>query len=190
MKKLSIVLVAAVSLVLFASCMTGPNGERVPDWVLNPPVVSDFYYGVGYADQANLTLSKRVAETRGRADIASQIEVTIQEVVSIYTQESGTGDESQLIEFVEVATRQITDQTVAGAVVHSMHLMDDGGVWVLIAYDIEAAKHFVAEAIEAAAREFARTEEAAFSEWKAGQAFAYMDQLLDTNPPRSKPVTR
>ena len=190
MKRCSVVLAVAVALVLIASCATGPDGERVPEWVLNPPVVSDFYYGVGYANQANLTLSKRVAETRARADIASQIEVTIQEVVSIYTQEAGTGDSSQLIEFAEVATRQITDQSVAGAVVHSMHLMDDGGVWILAVYDIEAAKAFVAEALETAAREFARSEEAAFSEWKASQSFAYMDQLLNTNPPRSKPVTR
>ncbi len=188
MKRTAVFIGLALIAVLLGSCATPDPGETLPDWVLNPPVVSDGYYGVGYAKQSTLPLSLKLAETRARADIANQIKVTIQEVVSSYSQESGVGNETQLLEFVEVATRQVTDQAVSGAVIINRHPMNDGGVWVLGRYDTNSMKNLVAQAIEDTADRFSRSEAAAFSEWKAQQAFQYMDTVLDQAPPQSNPV--
>ncbi len=190
MKKLLMFLGFAVVVLLLGSCASADPGESIPDWVLNPPLVSDGYYGVGYAKQSTLPLSIKLAETRARADIANQIRVTIQEVVSSYAQESGVGSETQLLEFVEVATRQVTDQAVSGAVIVNRHVMNDGGVWVMGKYDTNSMRNLVAQAVEDTADQFSRSEAAAFSEWKAKQAFEYMDTILDTSPPRSNPVSR
>jgi len=205
MKRIMVMLFLVLALVLFSSCTTQPVPEVVeaepaqeqtktqlsttlPDWVLNPPAATDGYFGVGYAQQTTLALSIKVAETRARADIASQIRVTIQEVVQIYSQESGVGNSKQVMDFVEIATKQVTDQTVSGVSIVSRHPLEDGGVWVLATYDTNALKEIVAKTVEKTAKEFAVSEEAAYAEWKAQNAFEYMDELLSTNPPQSTPI--
>ena len=76
---------------------------------LNPPLADDVIYGVGYGNQSKVALSKTVAETNARADIARQIETTIQASVTDYAQEAGVDDNTQVISFVESVTREITD---------------------------------------------------------------------------------
>ena len=177
---------------LFAvSCASDPTPEAVepektglPDFVLNPPMATDAIYGVGYAKQSTMALSIKVAETNARADIASQIETTIQEAITAYAQEAGVDENTQLISFVETITRQITDTTLSGATPKSRVPMDDGGVWVLMVY----SKNALVDSFEEVAAEFERNEDAAFAEFKAAQAIEKLDYQLANNPTVSKPV--
>lgn len=179
--------------VLFAiSCASAPAPAQVvepkksnlPDFVLNPPMATDAIYGVGYAKQSSMALSIKVAETNARADIASQIETTIQEAITAYAQEAGVDDNTQLISFVETITRQITDTTLSGATPQSRAPMDDGGVWVLMVY----GKDSLIDSFEDVAKEFERNEDAAFAEFKAASALEKLDYQLANNPTVSKPV--
>jgi LPP20 lipoprotein len=191
MKKITIALLIVLVALFAISCASAPepkpvseNKTGLPDFVLNPPLATDAIYGVGFAKQSTMALSIKVAETNARADIASQIETTIQEAITAYAQEAGVDDNTQLISFVETITRQITDTTLSGATPKSRVPMDDGGVWVLMVY----GKDSLVDSFEDVANEFERNEDAAFAEFKAASALEKLDYQLANNPTVSKPV--
>ncbi|RKX89831.1 MAG: hypothetical protein DRP59_10540 [Spirochaetes bacterium] len=195
MKKIAIILMILVVGLFVVSCASKPepapqpsNGAEntdsgLPDFVLNPPMATDAIYGVGYAKQSTTAMSIKVAETNARADIANQIETTIQAAVTSYAQEAGVDDNTQTIKFAETITRQITDTTLNGAIVKSRVPMKDGGVWVLMVYSKDALK----QSFEDTAKEFERNEDAAFAEFKADQALQKLDYQLNNNPTQSTP---
>lgn len=193
MKKLGIVLLAVLVAASIIGCASGPAPEaeakpadsNLPDYVLNPPLATDAIYGVGYAKQSSLPLAIKVAEANARADIAAQLEATIQAAVISYAQEAGVDDNTQVISFAESITRQITDTTLSGAMTKNRTPMDDGGVWVLMVY----GKDSLIESFEEVAEEFERNEDAAFAEFKAAQALEKLDYQLANNPSKSTPVT-
>ncbi len=197
MKRAAIILMILVVGLFVVSCASKPepapapapsNGAEdkdsgLPDFVLNPPMATDAIYGVGYAKQSTMPMSIKVAETNARADIANQIETTIQAAVTSYAQESGVDDNTQTIKFAETITRQITDTTLSGAIVKSRVPMKDGGVWVLMVYSKDALK----QSFEETAKKFERNEDAAFAEFKADQALQKLDYQLQNNPTQSTP---
>ena len=191
MKKLTVLLLIELLASFAISCASSPASVAVepdksglPDFVLNPPMATDAIFGVGFAKQSTMALSIKVAETNARADIASQIETTIQEAITAYAQEAGVDENTQLISFVETITRQITDTTLSGATPKSRVPMDDGGVWVLMVYGKDA----LVDSFEDVAESFERNEDAAFAEFKAAQAIEKLDYQLANNPTVSKPV--
>ncbi len=180
MKRLVFTVLVILSVLLVFSC-SSEKVSGVPDFVLNPPVADDVIYGVGYGNQSKLSLSKTVAETNARADIARQIETTIQASVTDYAQEAGVDDNTQVISFVESVTREITDTKLSGAKPVKFEQDDDGGIWVLMQLDKSELKAAAEEA-------FVRNEDAAFAEFKAAQALEKLDYQLKNNPTVSEPV--
>lgn len=192
MKKIIFALLIVMVAAFAISCASAPAPaaqmepakSNLPDYVLNPPIATDAIYGVGYAKQSTMALSIKVAETNARADIASQIETTIQEAITAYAQEAGVDDNTQLISFVETITRQITDTTLSGATPMGRNPMEDGGVWVLMVYGKDA----LVDSFEEVAEGFERNEDAAFAEFKAAQAIEKLDYQLANNPTVSTPT--
>lgn len=183
-KELSLFAVITV-LLLLNSCLTSKvDVSDLPDFVLNPPIATDAIYGVGYAKKTNPSLSMKVAETNARADIASQIETTIQSAMTDYTQEAGVDNNTQVIQFTETITRQITDTTLSGATPQQRVPMDDGGYWVLMVY----SKESLISSFEEVTKAFERSEDSAFAEFKADEALKMLDHTLENNPTKSEPV--
>lgn len=180
------ILFIAVATLLSMSCLTTtePAKSGLPDFVLNPPMATDAIYGVGYAKKASPALSMKVAETNARADIAAQIETTIQAAMTDYVQEAGVDGNSQTIEFTESITRQITDTTLSGATPQQRVPMDDGGFWVLMVY----SKESLVESFDEVAKSFERNDDAAFAEFKAADALKMLNSQLEDNPTTSTPV--
>ena len=175
-----LIALTVIAVLLVFSCATD-KVSGLPDFVLTPPMADDVIYGVGYGNQSKLSLSKTVAETNARADIARQIETTIQASVTDYAQEAGVDDNTQLISFVETVTREITDTKLSGAKPVKFEQDDEGGVWVLMQLD-------KGEMVAAAEEAFQRNEDAAFAEFKAAQALDRLDYQLENNPTVSEPV--
>lgn len=196
MKKSVLLITVIIAAALLFSCAGGkesapqqPKQEttdtsNLPDFVLNPPVATDAIYGVGYAQQSTLPLSIKVAEANARADIANQIEAQIKSAVTSYAQESGVGNDTQVIEFAETITRQVTDTTLSGAITKQRAPMEDGGVWILMVY----SKESLLGSFEEAAESFERNEGAAFAEFKAAQALEKLEYETSNNPTQSQPV--
>lgn len=183
MKRITFMVMVVVIASLFFSCGTSSPkvNTDLPDFVSNPPISDTHLYGVGYGKQGNDSLSITIAKTNARADIARQINTVIQASVTDYAQEAGVDDNTQVTNFVEVITREITDEKISGAKQKSMEKVKDGGFWVLLEYSISEVK-------EVAAESFKRNEDAAFAEFKATQALEKLDYQLANNPTVSEPV--
>lgn len=183
-KKLLSLLIVTLSILSVSCLTTGPDISDLPDFVLNPPTATDAVYGVGYAKKSKLDLSIKVSETNARADIASQIETTIQSILTDYAQEAGVDDNTQVISFTETITKQVTDRTLSGATPQERVPMKDGGVWTLMVY----SKNSFLSSFEEVTKEFERNDNAAFAEFKAAEALKMLEHSLENNPTTSSPV--
>ena len=154
----------------------------VPDFYLNPPKADDKIYGVGVAKTQRLDLSKKLALSRARDDIAFQISAQVQSTINDYAQEGGEGDNSQLITFIETVSRQIADTTLSGTTTEKMANSKDGTIYSLISFP-------KANILKSANEVFQRNEDAAFAEFKAREAFERLDMQLNNNPTTSQPRT-
>jgi hypothetical protein len=194
-KSVLILLVIVAATALLFSCASAPKEEPeqksgLPDFVVNPPLAEDAIYGVGYGDQSTPSLSIKVAEANARADIANQIEAQIKSAVTSYTQEAGVDDETQVVNFAEQVTRQVTDTTLKGARTKQRAIMDDGSVWVLMEYSKNSFLQAFEQAADETAKEFQRNESAAFANFKADQALKQLEYETENNPTKSEPVTK
>ncbi len=181
MKKLIPLLLVVLAVLAMFGCATKEKVSGLPDFVLNPPTADDAFYGVGYAKQSTFAMSKTISMTNARADIARQIETTIEAAVVSYAQEAGVDDNTQTISFAETITREITNTKLSGAAPERFEQDDDGGVWVLMSYPRN-------QLMDAAKELFERNEDAAFAEFKASQALQMLDAQISKNPTTSEPV--
>ena len=187
-KNLSIILLVVFTLFVF-SCASkqkttdagAQNLGDVPRFFLIPPVADDAFYGIGSARMESIDLSRTIALSRARDDIARQVDLQVRSAITDYAQEAGV-DSTQTIRFIEVISRQIADTRLHGASPIEMYAAKDGTIFALIEYKLE---NFTRDAAEV----FRRNEEAAFSEFKAAQALERLNFELRNNPTRSQPIT-
>lgn len=172
-------LLGGVALVI-ASCATGPsiNKREIPSFYLNPPTSKDYIYGVGEAHLSTLSLSRTIALSRARDDVARQVQVAVKNAITDYAQQAGEGKNQQTVQFVETVSRQIVDVTLSGVRTEKIEPATDGTVYALVSYPVANLK-------EVASREFARNEASAFAEFKANEALKRLDAELQDNPPRA-----
>lgn len=182
-KAIALLLIAAVLLGM-GSCKSDDakkNVSGLPDFVMYPPTADDLFYGVGFGKQSTFQMSRTIAMTNARADIARQIETSIQAAVVSYAQEAGVDGGNQTITFAESITREVTDTTLSGATPLRFEQDSDGGVWVLMSFPKE-------NMLKAAETAFGRNEDAAFAEFKATEALKMLEAQLKNNPTQSVPV--
>lgn len=87
-KKLFVVIAVLSIPVFFISCPstqeTVKAAKDLPEWYLNPPVAEDAIYGVGSAKMSYLDMSRTVALSRARDDVARQVTVAVQNAIKDY----------------------------------------------------------------------------------------------------------
>ena len=195
--KAGIIIVAVLSVVL-ASCASSkgsstvaddnskkgtlaPERRDLPDFFLSPPQPEDQYVGLGMAKMKDDNLSRTTALSRARADIASQISVSVESMLTDYAQESGADGNSQVLTFVERITKEVADIELKGAITQRQYPASDG-TWYAMVYYPKASMLGDVQQI------FNRNEDAAFAEFKAKQALDRLNAELDNNPPQSAGV--
>ena len=94
-KIVTIVIVIALSGLMLSlfSCASEKKAagkvEGLPEWYLNPPIAEDAIYGVGSAKMSSLDMSRTMAISRARDDVARQMEVLVKSAILDYAQEAG-----------------------------------------------------------------------------------------------------
>ena len=154
------------------------QASDLPSWYLNPPVAEDAIYGVGSANMSSLDTSRRMAVSRAREDIAFQMNAAIEAAIVDYAQEAGVDDNTQVVNFVENISRQVTEVTLSGASPENVAQGADGTLYALVSYSKNGFTDAASEAFE-------RNEDAAFAEFKAEQALDSLDKQLEDNPPQA-----
>lgn len=179
MKKALIALMMVVLALSVIGCSSKPSkdkgmdGSSRPDWVkqMSKKGTDNIHYEVGYGKLSNYATSMKRAEADGRNKISMWIQTDVNTVLKNYTQDSGIGDQRELIEFMEEVSMQTAKNSVTGAQVEQVWEDAEGGVYVLMSYDVNKA----AVSLENQLKSYQRNEAAAFAEFKAQEAFKMLN---------------
>ena len=181
--KVTLSLLLATLLVVFAlvGCATSSpyDVDDIPEFYLNPPMAEDAIYGVGDARMSSLSMSRTMAFSRARDDVARQVEVMVKNAITDYAQEAGEGDSDQVVTFAETVSRQLVEVTLRGVKQAKVHVGEDGTVYALVEYPMNSF-------LQEAGATFERNEAAAFAEFKASKALEQLNSELENNPPRAR----
>ena len=159
-----------------------PPGRRdIPGFFLNPPTVEDQYVGLGTARLVNDNLSRTTAQARARRDIAVQISVAVESMLTDYAQESGADGNTQTLTSVEQISKEVADIELNGAVTQEQYAAADG-TWYVMVYFPKAAL------LDEVQQVFNRNEDAAFADFKAQEALGRLNAELENSPPKSAGV--
>ncbi len=176
MKRALTVVMIMLSVLLVFSCASKSTGKRVvgaegitrPDWVRQMGKQSkDVHYEVGYGKMSNYATSLKKAEADARNKIAFWVQTDVNTVLKTYTQDAGIGDQRELIEYMEEISKQTAQISISGAQIEDSWEDTDGGVYVLMSYDVNQAAENLANQMKT----YQRNESAAFAEFKAQEAF-------------------
>lgn len=158
-----------------------------PDFFLNPPSPEEHFVGLGMAKLEDENLSRATALARARADIATQVSVSVETMLTDYAQESGADGNVQTLSFVEQISKEVASIDLKESVTKSNYPAKDGTWFVMVYYPKTAL-------LEKVGNVFARSEDSAFAEFKAQQALERLNAEVENNPPVSagadSPVNR
>ncbi|MDR2661989.1 MAG: hypothetical protein LBC31_03230 [Treponema sp.] len=190
MKKLLVILLALAALALGCksapeekpedprSKIIGAEGVPRPDWMNKTPKSDDTYYVVGDGRAGmSKTAQQGTARIDAQAKVAQWKAAVVADTVKNYMEESGTPGSTQILMNFQQATITRSTANVAGFD-EVEHWIDQEGVYHgLFIYP----KANVENDFKNSVSEFQRNQAAAFAEFKAQEAYKYLETQLDTH---------
>jgi hypothetical protein len=179
MKKISIALVCVLA-VLAVGCKSVPadtrvNDPNVPEW-LNEFPPEDVLWGIGSAKQSTENMSMTMAEARARQNLANQLSVEVQGMITDYARDAGTINDQTSLALSEAVARQVTQATLTGATPITRWRSPGGTWWFRVQLKKADAAKTTADIID--------SEAARYADFKAMEALKLMDaQLAKKNEP-------
>ena len=176
-RNLMLLFSVALPLLIFG-CSSGRGLQSadtgdVPDWYLNVPQDPNFLYAANSQVSQDMQMATDKAVSAGRAEIGRQLEVRIQGLQKRFAEETGTGDDAQLLQMFTQAEKSVVSSTLNGSRVKYQKMMKDGNLWrsyILIEYPIGAANEALMKQIESNSEMYTR--------FRATQAFKDLDESV------------
>ncbi len=160
--------------LIFSGCSSSKpssnSNKNMPNWFLNPPTSSDYFYGVGSSKKQNPSLAKKIATTRARTEISEAVKTEVSSLISDFMQESGIGENSQATEFNESVSKSVSNNVLSNNTIKEVFNAEDGTIYVLVEMPKNAIKE---QSLNAA-----KKEQALFNEFKAQQGFDKLEEAL------------
>jgi hypothetical protein len=122
-----------------------------------------------------------MAEARARQNVANQLSVEVQGMITDYARDAGTINNQTSLALAETVGRQVTQATLTGVTPITRWKSPDGAWW----FRVQLKK---ADAAQAAA-DIIDSEAARYAEFKAMDALRLMDAQLAEKNGRPTPVT-
>jgi hypothetical protein len=175
MKKLNVLFAAVIITAAVSGCASTPPPESAaapasaPEWIDELPP-EDAFWGIGTAKLQNESLAQQAATSRARRDVAGQLSVLVQGMLTDYTREAGTLNDSTSIQFIESVGRDLINANLSGASPNARKRMPDGTWWVRVALNKADAQKAITDVVD--------SESARFSSFKAQEALKMLDQKL------------
>jgi len=181
------ILVLTLAFVAFgcrSAPATGVTDPSMPPWINEQPP-EDVLWGIGVADNVQMNMRMTMADSRARQDIARQLEVVAQGMVTDWAREAGGMTDAAVAQFQESVSRQVTQATLRGAARETMWTAPDNRtLWVRVEITRADAAHTAADEITRAID----SDAARFAEWRAMNALEAMDRQLERTPTAPQPV--
>jgi hypothetical protein len=190
MRKFTFVLLIAVTALAVMGCKSKPasyqddprskvigaEGIPRPEWMNKTPKSDEFYYVVGDGRLAQTDTAKRgTARSDALAKLSQWKSATVADAMKNYIEEGGTTGNTQALERFEQATITRSNANISGFNQEEYWVDADGVYHILFSYP----KADLRSDFSQTAQSFQRNEAAAFAEFKADQAFKYLDSMMD-----------
>ncbi len=177
MRTLTQFFAAAFLMVLVMSCgggskqtmQTTTEGD-IPDWYLNKPEDPNFLYEPATATSQDMQLAVDKAVQAGRTGIGRQVETKIQGIQKRFQEETGVGEDAQLLDQFTQASKTVVSTSLTGSKEINKKIVKDGKMWrayVLVQYPLGAAQ----EAFKAQVQK----KEQLYTRFRATQVYKEMD---------------
>ena len=177
MRTLRIALVLLAAGILAAGCGGGPETMQsadtgdIPAWYTNVPQDSNYVYAVNTATSQDMQLAYDKATTGARAELGRQVELKVSGLQKRFEEETGTGQDAQLMQQFTQATKTVVSTTMSGSRVKEKSHLKDGNIYrayVLAEYPLGAANAALLQAI--------KQNEQMYTRFRASQAYKDLDQ--------------
>ncbi|MDR2313730.1 MAG: LPP20 family lipoprotein [Spirochaetaceae bacterium] len=158
------------------SKIIGAEGIPRPEWMNKTPKSDDIYYVVGDGRDATTdTVKRNLARADALAKLSQWKSAVVADTMKNYIEEGGTIGNTQTLMRFEQATVTRSTANVSGFD-QEEYWVDQAGVYhILYSYP----KDNLAGDFKTTVSEFQRNEAAAFAEFKADEAFRYLEAQLD-----------
>jgi hypothetical protein len=177
MRTLWIALVLMAAGVLAVGCgggpatMTSADTGNIPAWYTHVPQDSNYVYAANTATSQDMQLAYDKATTGARAEIGRQVELKVSGLQKRFEEETGVGQDAQLMQQFTQATKTVVSTTVSGTRIKDKSYVKDGDIYrayVLVEYPLGAANAALLQAI--------KQNELMYTRFRASQAYKDLDQ--------------
>lgn len=132
---------------LLCSCTTGTdiskkNSDGSPIWIAEVPKSSEYLYGVGKAKLTIDSNSQQAADAAARSDLALKINVSIDNALAIYSNETS----ATVVSAYEALIMQSVNLAMRKVVVEERWTAKDGTVWSLVSFRVKNLPEIYADA--------------------------------------------
>lgn len=172
-------LASFITFIAIATLVVGCGGSKsmqstdtgnIPDWYMNVPNDPNFFYAPNTQVSQDLQLAVDKAVQGGRTEIGRQVEVKINGLQKRFTEETGTAQNSQLLDMFTQASKTIVSTALTGSRVAKQTTVKDGNNWrayVLVEYPIGAANQALMQQL--------KNNEQMYTRFRSSQVYKELD---------------
>lgn len=180
MKKLLQLAVILGLVVIYVGCggskhnLPATTEGEEPEWYTNVPEDPNILFAAKTATSRDKQLAVDKAVQDARAEIAKQLEVKIQGLEKRFTEETGIGEDSQLLDQFTKANKSIVNQSLIGSKIEKQKTIKDGNTYrayVLVKLPLGAAKEALLQQI--------KQNEQIYTRVRASQTFQELDREIE-----------
>jgi len=174
-----VTLLGSLMIVVLVGCggsksMQSAETGDIPDWFTNVPQDPNFLYAANTQASQDLQLAIDKAVTGGRSEIGRQLEVKLEGLQKKFSEETGTGNDAQLLQMFTQAEKTVVSTTLNGSRVKYQKQVKDGELWrayVLVEYPIGAANSALMQQI--------KNNDQMYTRFRASESFKELQDEVD-----------
>jgi hypothetical protein len=155
--------------VILVGCGSSQKTVDMSDWetLPNDP---NFFYAMNTQVSQDMQLAINKATADARAEIARQVELKVNGLQKRFMEETGAGDNAQLLSMFTEATKTVVSVALTGSRVAKQKTQKEGNGWrayVLVEYPIGAVNQALQQQI--------KNREELYTRFRASQAYKELD---------------
>lgn len=100
-----------------------------PGWFNKVPTDPDFNLAAATATSQDVQMAIDKAELEAQGQLARQISTQLQDLMTRFLEEVGSGADAQLLDKATSATKRTTDEALTGARIREQQTLREGDIW-------------------------------------------------------------
>ena len=149
--------------------------ENLPEWFLQPPINEEHLSAAASATSRDMQVAILKARNTAQADLAQQLETRMANLTRQFQEETGLGEDSELLTQFSSATKAVTNQTLNGVRTARDKLLSEKGIYrayVLMELPLGKANQLLMDKIQ--------SNQHLYTRFRATQAFEELDKELQS----------